>query len=225
MWQLYSDEAISGSGEEKKKRGIKGKGKKKNMTTKFLSLMTLAIMAFFVLAAFTTSVSATGEDGIIPFEEGIPDFDAMAMDKDGDKDKWMHGYEIVAHRVSLTADPEEIPADGTSTSAITAQLQDRHGNDVFVEDVIINFRTTRGTLNSDSAVTNEYGTATVTLTSSTKHGTAVIKATSDSVLTPGTTRVKFTKVVSATGAHDVEVSGVTSNYRTVIALIANFFQR
>ena len=128
----------------------------------------LVISIFALFAAFTTPVSATGNEGIL-------------------------GYEIVAHRISLTADPEEIPADGTSTSTITAQLTDHRGNDVLVEDVIINFRTTRGTLGADSAVTDEYGTATVTLTSSTKHGTAVIKATSDSVLNPGTTRVKVLK--------------------------------
>ena len=131
------------------------------------AILMVLIFAVFA-AASTTPLSATGG-------EGIP------------------GYEIEAHRISLTADPEEIPADGTSTSTITAQLTDHRGNNVSVGDVIINFRTTKGTLNADSAVTDEYGTATVTFTSSTKHGTAVIKATSDSVLNPGTTRVKVLK--------------------------------
>ncbi len=110
------------------------------------------------------------------------------------------GYGIVARRISVTADPEEIPANGISTSTIIAQLKDRKGNDVNVKDVIVNFETTRGTLSADSAVTDSNGRAVVTLTSSTERGIAIIKAASDSVLIPDMTKVKFVEV-----AHEISL--------------------
>ena len=57
------------------------------------------------------------------------------------------------------------------------------------------------------------------MTSSTKQGTAVIKATSDSVLTPDVTKVKFMKVVSDKKGHDVEVSGLSTNFEEMITTL------
>jgi hypothetical protein len=100
------------------------------------------------------------------------------------------------YRISLTAVPNEIPADGKSTSKITAQIMDKHGNDLFVKDVLISFETTEGTLNRVGARTDNHGKASVTLKSSSRPGTAVIKATSDDVLRSGTVEVDFNKVES-----------------------------
>ena len=65
----------------------------------------------------------------------------------------------------LTADPDTIAADGTSTSRITAVVSG--GNQV------VRFETTKGTLSGTSAKAVN-GVATVTLTSATTAGTAVV---------------------------------------------------
>jgi hypothetical protein len=98
-----------------------------------------------------------------------------------------------AFRISLIPNPDKIPADGESTSTITAQLMDRNGKDVKAKDVIINFRTNEGTLSANSAVTDDNGKATVTLTSNTQQNYAFIRAKSDSVLIPGITVIRFVK--------------------------------
>lgn len=122
----------------------------------------------------------------------------VVMGQEGDADispGWIPRYEIVAYKISLTADPTRIPADGTSTSTITAQLQDRYGNDILVEDVTINFRTTGGTLSADSAVTDNDGTAIVTLTSKTTPQTENISAMSEGVKIIGLTFVRFEELI------------------------------
>ncbi len=155
--------------------------------------------AFFMLAASAIPVSAEEEE-VFPNLYAGGDHAAGEYHQDNEIEH-IPGYGIVAHRISLTADTNNIPANGLSTATIIAQLKDRKGNDIKVEDVIINFETTRGTLSADSAVTDHDGRAIVTLTSSTERGTAVVKATSDSVLIPDVTKVKFVEV-----AHEISLT-------------------
>lgn len=95
-------------------------------------------------------------------------------------------------RISLTADPRIVPADGISTSTITAQLKDRYGNEVKTSGIAIIFSTTRGTLSAASVLTDENGTAVVTLSSTTRR-LALVIARSDKVMIPGITWVWFTR--------------------------------
>jgi len=84
------------------------------------------------------------------------------------------------YTVTVTADPDEIPADGLSTSTITAEAVDRGGFPVS-DGTVITFTTSLGALGS-TVVTKPTanGVATATLTSSTTAGTAIITATADS---------------------------------------------
>ncbi|NJD76805.1 MAG: hypothetical protein FIB08_06885 [Candidatus Methanoperedens sp.] len=166
------------------------------VTTVFFMLVVSVIPAVSAIP-----VSAE-EEGLLDLYAG-GDY-ATGEDSVSDEDKEIEhipGYGIVARRISLTADTDSIPANGVSTSTIIAQLKDKRRNDVKVEGVIINFKTTRGTLSSDSAVTDHNGRAIVTLTSSTERGTAIVRAMSDSVLIPDVTKVKFVEV-----AHEISLT-------------------
>ncbi|HEY9205608.1 MAG TPA: Ig-like domain-containing protein [Candidatus Methanoperedens sp.] len=166
------------------------------MDKKILSGIVVAIV-FFMLAASAIPVSAL-EDYAGSDQPAVEE--SINHDDNINKFESISGYGIIARRISLMTDTNNIPADGISTSTIIAQLKDRKGNDVKVEDVIINFETTKGTLSADSAVTDHDGKAIVTLTSSTERGTAIVKATSDSVLIPDIMKVKFVEV-----AHEISL--------------------
>ncbi|MDY6966747.1 MAG: Ig-like domain-containing protein [Halobacteriota archaeon] len=97
---------------------------------------------------------------------------------------------IQPYKISLSVGQRRITADGMSNTTITAQLKDEEGNDVNLRSVPINFTTTRGKLSDTSAVTDENGTATVTL-SSTSRRLAIIRASSESVERSGRTWVWF----------------------------------
>lgn len=75
--------------------------------------------------------------------------------------------------ISVNADPAVIALDTTTTSTITATVTDASNNPV--KNQIIEFTTDEGTLSNDSAVTNENGEATVTLTL-TYQGKATVQA-------------------------------------------------
>jgi hypothetical protein len=151
------------------------------MKTKIL----VPIMILLLVAALAIPVSASEESGLA---DGDPLVSSLGH--------FIPGYGIIAHTISLDAHPDKIPADGVSTSTINIQLKDKRSRDVKVKDVIINFRTNKGILSANSAVTDINGRASVTLTSSTKPEKANIKASSDSVLMPGKTEVEFEKVAS-----------------------------
>jgi len=58
---------------------------------------------------------------------------------------FISGYGLIAYSIDdLNANPDNIPANGISTSTITAQLKDKKGNDVKVKDVIIYFQRSKG---------------------------------------------------------------------------------
>jgi len=93
------------------------------------------------------------------------------------------------YTVTVTADPEAIPANGVSTSTITAQVTDRYGN--WVRDgTEVAFATTAGSFPSNPYIsTTANGVATATLTSSTTPGSATVTATADG--RQGQTEVDF----------------------------------
>ena len=86
---------------------------------------------------------------------------------------------LLVYYLIISAFPQEIEADGESTSTITATLYDP--NDQPVADWEIDFTTEYGILSASSATTNEQGEATVTLTSST---TAVVSTVTASTTPP-----------------------------------------
>jgi uncharacterized protein (DUF2237 family) len=101
----------------------------------------------------------------------------------------------VVASVTVTAQPTKVQADGIHYSTITAIVKDEWGN--VIPGVTVYFTTTLGTLSATSAITNESGVATVTLTSTTR-GTAIVTATADSI--SDTVEVEF---YGAAGIEDV----------------------
>lgn len=81
------------------------------------------------------------------------------------------------YTLTLTADPTSVPADGTSSSTITATVLDGHGNNVANGTQVL-FSTDLGSLDSLGSTqvikTTTNGIATATLTSGTVAGTATV---------------------------------------------------
>jgi len=83
------------------------------------------------------------------------------------------------HTVAVTANPPSIPANGISTSTITAVVKDQYGNNVR-DGTVVTFTTTAGSLGSTTVTkTTVNGVATAALTSSTTPGSATVTATAD----------------------------------------------
>lgn len=80
-----------------------------------------------------------------------------------------------ARVMSLVAAPGVIPADGTSTSELTATIGDTNGNPVGA-GVPVTWEATDGTLSTTTSVTDANSKAPVTLKSSTLMGTATVTA-------------------------------------------------
>ncbi|MGM0587392.1 MAG: invasin domain 3-containing protein [Bacteroidota bacterium] len=76
---------------------------------------------------------------------------------------------------TITANPTEITADGSSTATITVQLKDAHGNNLSAGGDNVTLNTTVGTLGS--VTDNGDGTYEATLTSATEKGSAEITGT------------------------------------------------
>ena len=89
--------------------------------------------------------------------------------------------------VSVSANPDSITADGTSTSTITATVKDGNGN-IVADGTIVTFNSTGGTISPSSATTVS-GIATTALTSSTTVGEVTVKAMADSII--NSTNVTF----------------------------------
>ncbi|MCS4315604.1 adhesin/invasin, partial [Pseudomonas sp. BIGb0381] len=80
-----------------------------------------------------------------------------------------------ARVLSLVAAPGVIPADGTTTSLLTATIVDTNGNQVGA-GVPVTWSTTDGTLSMATSVTDANSKALVALKSSTKMGSATVTA-------------------------------------------------
>ena len=92
--------------------------------------------------------------------------------------------------LSLSSSPSTLSANGTDVAEITAQLYDTDKNPI--EGETIYFTTTLGII-LDSAVTNEWGIATVNLRSERTNGVADITARYNKIIK--TTKVEFTGAV------------------------------
>ena len=87
--------------------------------------------------------------------------------------------------ITLVALPTSIPADGTSSSAITATLTDAAGNPV-AKDTSVSFTTTLGTFSNGTTTytlttPDDTGTLTVSLIAGTTAGTATVVCSSSGV--------------------------------------------
>ena len=80
-----------------------------------------------------------------------------------------------AASIALTAQPPNLPADGTATTTLTATVNDASGHPVS-KGVVVDWSTTAGTLASSSSSTDDKGIATIVLTSSTVAGLANVVA-------------------------------------------------
>jgi len=82
-----------------------------------------------------------------------------------------------SHAVTLTADPINIPADGSSTSTITAIVKDQYGNNI-TNGTDVLFETDHGTFASDTVTKQTSdGVATATLTSESSAETVIATVT------------------------------------------------
>ncbi|MCL4857776.1 MAG: Ig-like domain-containing protein [Caldilineaceae bacterium] len=88
--------------------------------------------------------------------------------------------------ITMTADPVEIAADGTSISTIMVTIMDANGNVIPIQNVT--FETTLGTLSTISETTNSAGVVTVALTSSAS-GMAIVTAKAGAAI--GTVQVNL----------------------------------
>ncbi|MBC8264915.1 MAG: lamin tail domain-containing protein, partial [Anaerolineales bacterium] len=100
------------------------------------------------------------------------------------------------HSVTVTADPASIPADGTSTSTISAAVKDRNNNPV-ADGTTVVFATDLGAL-SDTTTKTIDGVATVTLKSGTVPGKA--RVTARSLWVSGQVSVPLTFIPTQIGA-------------------------
>lgn len=98
-----------------------------------------------------------------------------------------------ATRIALTATPQALEAGG-GTSLITARVEDQQGNPV--QDVLVSFTTTRGTVAPSSDLSNQQGIATTTLSTTAE---AVVTATSGGSASSLTGSVTVT-VAAASGS-------------------------
>ena len=98
--------------------------------------------------------------------------------------------------IDLSANPTDIPADGISTSTLTASVWD--GEDWVLENLTVNFSTSRGNITESAFIMN--GTATTILTAGMEEGVATITAeanlSGDIGIVTNTTDVNFTAPVA-----------------------------
>ena len=98
--------------------------------------------------------------------------------------------------IALDANPADIPADGVSTSTITASVWD--GEDRVLENLTVNFSTSSGSITASAVIAN--GTATAILTAGMEEGVATITAeanlSGDIGIVTNTTAVNFTAPVA-----------------------------
>lgn len=105
--------------------------------------------------------------------------------------------------VTVTVAPTSLPANGTSTSDVTATIRDEFGNPLANQP--INFTTSLGSITA-SALTNGAGVAQATLTAASTPGTATVTASAGSV--SGTAQAAMTLVVGAPVSVTVTASPV-----------------
>jgi len=120
---------------------------------------------------------------------------------------------VVTCALNVSSNPNNVPADGTTTSTITIQTSTNAAN------VPVSISTSFGTLSSTTCVTGGTGSCTVTIKSSAV-GTATVTATA-SGFSSGSTTVAFTDFTISTSSPSAGVG--TSATATIIASGVNGF--
>jgi len=113
--------------------------------------------------------------------------------------------------ITLTANPGSILANGSSTSTITATVNDMCGTPV-TDGTVVTWSTTIGTINPSSTTTG--GIATTTLTSSTTPGTATVTATTTigGIVVSGSVNVVFLSPPKANPAYIKNMLSAAQNH-------------
>lgn len=145
-----------------------------------------------VLASHSMTLSTSGETKI--YVENIN------INRNGESNPFtVTPAEVDFDSTEITADPQQIKANGSSTSEITVQLEDQFGNYLNTGGQTITIQTDAGTLSSNngSGTTVEAsdlndGTYTATLTSSTAVETANLRALNSQGNLIASTQVTFT---------------------------------
>ena len=110
--------------------------------------------------------------------------------------------------MTLGADPNSIPADGSSSTSITATLIDNAGNEV-AQGTSVTFSTTlgtfsNGTTNYSATTPDDTGVVIVSLIAGTTAGPVTVTATSNAI--PQTTPVTFTESGGGSNASTINVT-------------------
>ena len=110
--------------------------------------------------------------------------------------------------ISISANPTEIPADGTSSSELTAIVKNELNNPI--ENAEITFTTNLGRIPA-SSVTDEFGVATISLFADRTDGIATVTATYQEISV--TTKIKFagTQLIITANPAAVVADGVSTS--------------
>ncbi|WP_277594472.1 Ig-like domain-containing protein [Pseudomonas chlororaphis] len=122
-----------------------------------------------------------------------------------------------AASVGLTAQPPNIPADGTTTTTLTATVNDASGHSVG-KGVVVDWSTSAGTLAGASSTTDDKGMATIALTSSTVAGLANVVAKANQAT--ATASVAFAIGTAAGVSLTASPSSITANGTSTSTLTA-----
>ncbi|NJK81105.1 MAG: phytase, partial [Chloroflexaceae bacterium] len=154
-------------------------------------------------ATYVYTSTGTFEVTVTPFEQGV--------------------YELESASVTVAVTPAPIaaldvssadlslPADGVSSTTITAEATDVYGNSI--EGAEVTFSTTAGTLDPLTATTNSTGIATTTLTAGTVPGVATVTATADDI--SASTDVEFIEPIDGISLQGVTIDGPASGSANV----------
>jgi uncharacterized repeat protein (TIGR01451 family) len=128
------------------------------------------------------------------------------------------GPDTIPTSISVTANPNTLPADGSSTSLVTAVVTDCTGP---ASGVVVTFtiNPALGTfpVTPYTATTNASGIATGTLTAGTSTGTATITATADSLVT--TTTVTFSGMGSISVAANPDTLQANGSDTSIVTVV------
>ncbi len=123
--------------------------------------------------------------------------------------------ETMVDSILLTATPQNIRNDGSSTSAITALVKDGSGNPM--ANQWVDLFTTAGTLSAGRVQTDPAGLVSVTLRSSTQKKTAVVYAMCQGVT--GSTKVSFTPAIKIRVTADPATISKNGNSTITVQLL------
>lgn len=150
--------------------------------------LTASTLAQTATISFTVGGLAGGETTQVVFTPGTAD----------------------ATQSTISANPLQIVANGTTTSAVTVVLRDENGNPLTASGGTVVISTNLGSIGGTTD--NGNGTYSATLTSPTTTGTATVDFTLDGESAPATATVVFTP-----GAVDLTQSTITATPTEIVA--------